>query len=108
MSVIITGMKKLKDCYNCKFHTNYRTNDYGSFCECMFDDEYNRINLLEHKIPNFCPLKSIDGLIEKLEKKKIYRGWLCYANMDDVDADKTHDVALDKAIEIIKEYCKEE
>lgn len=98
MSVIITGMEKHEDCYDCEFHTNYRTNDYGSFCECMFDDEYNRINLLEHKIPNFCPLKSIDGLIEKVEQLKKSCANDSYG--------KCMTNAISRVEKLIKEYCE--
>ena len=100
MSVIVAGIQKHEDCYNCKFHTNYRTNDYGSFCECMLDDECNKINLLEHKILNFCPLKSINELIEFI-KNHSYP--ICY------DRNSTElGMTITGIEQAIKEYCKEQ
>ena len=60
--MIQIDMEMPKDCGNCPFKKNYRTNDYGCHCECEWDDEYRTINLLEHSKPKWCPLKEAPNL----------------------------------------------
>lgn len=57
--MIMIDIDMPKDCWQCPFKRNYRTNDYGSHCECEWDDEYRTINLLEHSKPSWCPLKEV-------------------------------------------------
>ncbi len=93
MSVIITGMDMPKSCYNCEFKTNYKNNDYGSVCECSLDDEHRTINLLAHIIPHYCPLKSVEWLIERIENLTPWDEGL---------------VEMYEVIDAIKEYCEVE
>lgn len=93
MAIIVKDMDMPSECYNCDFAKNIRTNDYGSFCECSFDDENISINLQNTRKPSFCPLKPIEGLIGELE---IYAGNQC---------DSWDNGVVKGAINVIKEYC---
>jgi len=90
MGVIISEMKMPKNCVCC--------NDIGIReilgCKLIFS---GCANCGRHP---YCPLKSVDGLIEKINK-------LAYSEteygIEEFDASKI--VRLDDLIEIIKEYC---
>lgn len=80
--------------------------DYGEeknkyFCalhEAAFDvDIYKRSKR--------CPLKSVDGLIEKIKK---YRDTLDKVVLEDKDKLNGMRIAYTHCIEAIKEYCKEQ
>jgi len=67
------------------------------------------MNWAEEAIASGTPLlEHHEWLIEKINSKKTYKGRASYSDMHDADMDKIYDIALDKAIEIIKEYCKED
>lgn len=70
MAVIISNMDFPTECLECSFTKNYRTNDYGSHCECELDDEYRVIDLLLHNKPDWCPLKSTVGFLDKINVLK--------------------------------------
>jgi hypothetical protein len=86
MSVIVTGMDMPERCIQCSFHNN--SNDY-----CKI--KYEFASLVKGK--NDCPLKSIDGLIEKI--KEMPNRNPSYSHTCDV-------VDREDLIEIIKEYCE--
>ena len=86
-------MKIPKNCFNCKLSNKSL---------CAVTGEY--LPFLNGR-DRYCPMKSVEELIEKISDKKIYKGRTAYSDMHDADTDKIHDIALDEAIEIIKEYC---
>lgn len=57
---VILNIPMPSSCDDCPFKKNYHTNDYGSHCNCQFDDEYRTIDLLLHKKPDLCPLKEVN------------------------------------------------
>lgn len=54
--MIQIDMKMPSRCYYCPFAKDKKTNDYGSFCECMALGNHETINLLEHSRHSNCPL----------------------------------------------------
>lgn len=82
MSVIVTGMDVPKSCGECRCTTDYYD---GSTVCCLGANDIDWNNR-----PIDCPLKSVDGLIEKIEqlKKNLVR-------MTATGAEK-----------LIKEYCE--
>ncbi len=82
MSVIVTGIDIPKSCGEC--------NASGTgVCRKWFDVKEIGLKRSEH-----CPLKSIDGLIEKIDKKSNSGQW-----------SEATVYGMKKAIAIIKEYC---
>lgn len=78
MSVIVTGMDMPKNCKECRKESSHEI--VGMDCI-----------LLHH---TDCPLKSIDGLIERME------------NMKDIPDQGTWRAAIDECIATVKEYCE--
>lgn len=103
MRVIVTGKKMPNQWNDCRF--NYE-------CECCLIDAVCSDEMSENGVdrPHFCPLKSIDGLIDRIEQAKQYKGESGNPHIDvhDVGLDRYFDLGLDKAIKIIKEYCEVE
>lgn len=54
--VVIKGMKMPKRCEECKFCLQQKTNDYGSFGECLLQKD-KRVNCLV--IDDDCPLVEV-------------------------------------------------
>ena len=96
MSIIVTGMDMPKYCGSCDMSGTGVCRKWM----CLTSYEMGK------KRAEDCSLKSIDGLIDKINSKKIYKGRAYYSDMHDADMDKIHDIALDKAIKIIKEHCE--
>lgn len=92
MAVIIPKMDIPESCADCELITGIITNGYGSFgrCSLIFG---SWINILAYERRDDCPLKSADGLVEKIEDA-------IYAANSDEESIK------EMAITIIKEYCK--
>lgn len=105
MSVILTGMEIPKSCGECgmSYREHYYSKDVPVMCPIVYSPL--GLNIIEkHKN---CPLKSLEGLIERLEQAKQYRGMTGKSVIDkcNVGLDRYFDLGLDKAIRIIKEYC---
>ena len=88
MSVIVVGMEMPKSCGEC--------NASGTgVCRKWFDVKEIGLKRSEH-----CPLKSVEGLIEKINK-------LSYSEaeygVEEFDASWV--IRFDDLIEVIKEYC---
>lgn len=72
-------------------------------CKRQYDTEC--LDTLMIAVKYGTPLPEHYGrLIEKINSKKTYKGRASYSDMHDANMDKIYDIALDKAIEIIKEY----
>ena len=56
--IAITGMEIPERCAECKFCINQRTNDYGSWGECLLQKN-KRVNCLVWRRGDYCPLISI-------------------------------------------------
>ncbi len=56
--VAIKNMKVPDRCAKCKFCINERTNDYGSFGECLLQ-KHKKVNCLVWSRDNNCPLAEI-------------------------------------------------
>lgn len=56
--IVIKGMKMPKRCAKCKFCINQKTNDYGSFGECLLQ-ENKKVNCLVWSRDDNCPLVEI-------------------------------------------------
>ncbi len=56
--IAITGMEIPERCAECKFCINQKTNDYGSFGECLLQNN-KRVNCLVWSRDDDCPLISI-------------------------------------------------
>ena len=91
MSVIITGMDMPNTCHKCKYSKCYF---YGKAWQTIDGTKDYRSNR-----DKTCPLKSIKGLIKKIEQEIDDNP---YASLGEYRA------GLYKGIEIIKEYCEEE
>ena len=83
MSVIVTGIDMPKNCVDCRKESTQ--NVVG--IDCSWLDNKN------------CPLKSIDGLIERIEKAK----GVFNQHGEQASLEAT---GLQYAIELIKEYCE--
>lgn len=90
MGVIVTGMKMPESCVEC---------DKRRFNKCYM----NGVMAIEHeyrnnnkKINPDCPLKSVDGLIEKIKEHN-------ECHRDEIDGLYMNDI-----LEIVKEYCEME
>ena len=86
MSVIITGMDMPKSC-----------NSYPDCCLKRYCSPMSINVVLER--PEKCPLKSVDGLIEKIEKSKVHDSSYMYDWL-------SYNKGLMDAVEYIKEYCE--
>lgn len=53
--IVIKGMEMPKRCAKCKFCINQKTNDYGSFGECLLQ-ENKKVNCLVWSRDDNCPL----------------------------------------------------
>lgn len=93
MAVIIPKMDMPESCYYCPLTSGGWHKDEGAWC-----------NVLGKQLPAGsnaarCPVKSVDGLIAKIELER-----------DRKLGGETFEIAqyksFDKAVEIIKEYCK--
>lgn len=97
MSVIVAGMDMLKHCYDCPICYDYMG---CSITGNGLDWE----NCDKVRLEN-CPLKSIDGLIEKIQNvsdiEPLIQGGAYYGNRY-----KKADQLKNEIIEIIKEYCE--
>ena len=89
--VIITGMDMPDTCKECRKESSFQVVGI----DCAF---------LNHKD---CPLKSVNGLIAEIKSKAITHGQVVEGEYFAEDAENIN-YGLDMAIEIIKEYCKEE
>lgn len=56
--IAIKGMKVPERCAKCKFCINERTNDYGSFGECLLQ-KHRTVNCLVWNRDDNCPLVEI-------------------------------------------------
>ena len=98
MSVIITNRNKPKDCLHCWNH---------------YDCDYYLAEPVEGYMDKNCPLKSVDGLIEKMQseisKLRDYNTKLNqesdYYSTPEIQNVSGNIKGLLRAIEIIKEYC---
>ena len=89
MAVIVTGMDMPKEkCDGCSF----RLGGGSDYCTKMDDKTWV---IQELKI---CPLKSVEGLIEKVEKLK--------PNNPNFEHYTGETRAINSVIEVIKEYCE--
>lgn len=90
MSVIVTGIEMPKSCVRCDLC------DSGGYCRALQRQTDKNVNERYKR----CPLKSVDGLVERINK-------LAYSEteygIEEFDASKI--VRLDDLIEVIKEYC---
>ena len=96
MAVIIEGMQMPGSCRECEWrkkcpHWNRRS---------LWKEEYMR------KRADDCHLKSVDGLIEKMQSCFITHGQVIEGEFFSDDAEN-YNLGLEKAIEIIREYCGE-
>lgn len=88
MSVIVTGIDMSKSCGEC--------NASGTgVCRKWFDVKEIGLKRSEH-----CPLKSVDGLIEKLNKAGANNDKSVFKNLH-----PSYVQGLRDAVKIIKEYC---
>lgn len=84
MSVIVAGMEMPEYCYDCPCHNS----ENG---QCKITKDYESM-----KRPFDCPLKSVEGLIEKIKEYNEFR-------RDEIDEMYMNDI-----LKIIKEYCEME
>lgn len=56
--IAIKGMETPKRCAKCKFCINQKTNDYGSFGECLLQ-ENKKVNCLVWSRDDNCPLVEV-------------------------------------------------
>lgn len=82
MAAIITKMERPKGCGGCEYLT----------CEVWKRRNWG------YPPPDDCPIKSVDGLIEKIESKIVPN--------DGEGSYDTSNIGLRKAIRMIKEYCE--
>lgn len=98
MSVIITE-KIPENCKKCPL--SYRDNYFSQNPPLQCNFVYAPLGLAEDERHNDCPLKSVDGLIEKIESINSTD----YGSVSSYEAhNAVRDVKRD-IIEIIKEYC---
>lgn len=82
--IAIKGMKMPERCGDCKFCINQKTNDYGSFGECLLQENKKvdrlRVNCLAWSRDDKCPLKQVSDkykieqeIREELERLYTYR-----------------------------------
>ena len=90
MGVIITGMEIPESCYYCPLASGGWKKDEGAWCDARGERLSAGSNARD------CPLKSVDGLIEQIEE------------MGGHVHDSNYWNGVYDAIEIIKNYCKEE
>jgi hypothetical protein len=57
-----------KRCAECRFCVNQKTNDYGTYGKCLLQNE--SVDCLVWSRDTNCPLKSTDGLIEKINEQE--------------------------------------
>lgn len=97
MSVIVTGMDMPSKCHYCGLKLR-------GTCPRLIKS----VSVLQRARLEDCPLKSIDGLIERIEQTKLYKGKSGnpYIDAYGVGLDRYFDLGLDRAIKIIKEYCE--
>ena len=101
MAVIITNMDMPKNCMDCRFGYFYREGGANGIKCCLTQE--NSFGESKEEDSNFrfycCPLKPVDGLIDKL------------ADMADSDAYGDYQLGtnfgLMLAAKIVKEYCEE-
>lgn len=102
MSVIVTGIDMPKSCDVCSYmetNDDLMSSDYRyMYCGQPYMGDYVT-DYVACRHPD-CPLKSVDGLVERINK-------LAYSEteygIEEFDASKI--VRLDDLIEVIKEYC---
>ena len=92
MAVIVTGMDMPDDCLVCPLHTEYMSNVI-----CRKTGSKIGITCAFYERMNDCPLKSVDGLIEKIEDK-YERTWMSDYRGGHIDG-------CLESIKEIKEYC---
>ena len=90
MSVIVTEMDMPERCGECKFKIYDRDGDHY---ECKITGEISSWGIGHTK--EYCPLKSIDGLIEKITQLPTQE------NAEGQDMFQAYDV-----VRTIKEYCE--
>lgn len=104
MSIILTGMDMQDFCYLCNIEHADETR-YGEEishdCPLIYKGYTDEFRLFE-KHPD-CPLKSIDVLIEKIERIGSNEEKSVYKNLN-----PSYVQGLKDAIGIIKEYCEME
>ena len=93
MAVILTGNDMPRNCWECEIE------GCVSSCPCM--EGYAESSDYKNRRHDSCPLKSVDGLIEKIEgKREPSVGGFNYMSGQ-------YNVGLRDAIDAIKEYCEE-
>ena len=94
MATIVTGMEMPESCSECPIcHCKGKDDPWNYYCSATMND----INVQEWDLTRYnnCPLKSVEGLIEKIEQAK----------SNPLNQSPYFDNGLIKAMEIIKEYC---
>jgi hypothetical protein len=75
----IKGMEMPNDCMECNFCNHIKSNDYGTYGDCVILGDNERMNLLLHQKHSDCPLVEIvtckdckhwhdDGIITTCDK----------------------------------------
>lgn len=90
-AVIVTGMNMPTACKDCE----YPNCDYYKAEWCRHGE--NSINYMTARSDG-CPLRSIDGLIERIENKKYDKPF--------GTEEARHNDTIDMCIDFIKEYCE--
>lgn len=90
MSVIVTGMEVPRSCGGCE------ASGTGVCKLWMKSSEINGIGYNRH---SDCPLKSVERLIERIEKSKVHDSSYMYDWL-------SYNKGLMDAVEYIKEYCE--
>lgn len=95
MAVIVKGMDMPESCSDCPIcHCKGKDEPWNYYCSATMND----INIQEWDLTrnDNCPLRSVDGLIEKIETDMSHYMYDDYGNTT-----TEHDVLVG----IIKEYC---
>ena len=71
MSVIVTGMDMPNRCDDCPFHIYHNHIGGERNYVCVATPSFYPMNLANYKggRKDFCPLKSVEGLIEKIDNR---------------------------------------
>lgn len=93
MSVILTGMDMPNMCGRCKLWDIDR-----KICTRLVQTNEDKMTRR-----NDCPVKSVDGLIEKMEKFGGHEKKSVYKNLN-----PSYVQGLKDAIKMVKEYCEQE
>lgn len=91
MAVIVTGMMMPKLCKGCKLHNT-------CWCNVTKETDFSHEEIAEIGVHNCCPLKSVEGLIEKIEQQKVISLFKGLSGAEEMKG-------MNDCIKIIKEYC---